>query len=126
MKSFHRERHIEMQEVVIQEEAITIHFTIAEAKLFMKIIGPTTWQNRVDMCMVKDGGDILGDIYDSINNAQQNKERKEIVQAKDKKPDVDVLWFVTKTNCPLRTKAGNLRVTFDGETGDIKSAEVIK
>ena len=42
------------------------------------------------------------------------------------KPDVDVLWFVTKTSCPIRTKAGNLRVTFDGETGDIKSAEVIK
>ena len=41
------------------------------------------------------------------------------------KPDVVVVWLLDERSCPLRVEYGNLKATFDGETGKLKSAEVI-
>ena len=41
------------------------------------------------------------------------------------KPDVVVVWLLDERYCPFRVEYGNLKATFDGETGKLKSAEVI-
>ena len=44
------------------------------------------------------------------------------------KPDVVEYWQITLTNCGQMDdeEDANLKLTFDGETGELKSAEVLK